>query len=92
MTKTDEFRTFLGLVHEVKASSVLTLPEKVAAIEAAHDEYGARLQPAAFKAIAARLASLSPKELNGTSSASDGAEATKAPRPPKGNVASRTSR
>jgi len=62
MLKTADFVAFLNLYDAVAHSSELTLAEKTAAIEIAHDEYCQRAQPVAYRAIAKRLAALPPRE------------------------------
>lgn len=64
MIKSIEFADFLSFYSDVVYSSFLSLGEKTALIEAAHDEYRSRAQPAPYRLIAERLAALPPRELN----------------------------
>jgi hypothetical protein len=56
MMRAVEFHDFLRLYTDTVASPHLTVPEKVAIIEAAFDEYSIRAQPAHYMAAARRLA------------------------------------
>lgn len=56
MNKAAEFAAFLAFYHTVVTSEHLTVPEKVALIEAAYGEFSSRNQPHPYDRIAQRLA------------------------------------
>ena len=62
MLKTAEFLAFMDLYNTVMDCAALSFAEKTAAIEAAADEYMARSQPAAYRAIVQHFAKLPPRE------------------------------
>lgn len=95
MSKATEFADFLAFYSDVVHSSFLSLAEKTALIEAAHDEYRVRVQPPPFRLIAERLAALPPREINAEAKAEAARPAPIVPKPavagpPKGRVAGRS--